>query len=229
MKVELVEAQAKFPYVTVLADQDGGAIFATDSLSFVESRFPATVEEEGICQIGKMFDSLLGNVRDDKVTLATTETMLTIRGDRGLKGRLQMVAGEAAPRDIIVDKMNNTLIDVDMVVLKADMMALIQLSKLLPPTGASAPWLTIRVTKDAVIGSTPGSELGGIEEMPFQVVSMDLEVEELTVKIFIPRIEKFVSLCDNECELRTALDPKIPLIIRDPHSPEWWAMTARGA
>ena len=109
IKLDLDDKNNTFKSITLLADETGAGVFATDSVAYVESRFAATVEEMGQCQIARTLGPILANVRDDRVDLSLTKSKLVIEGSNGFKGRLQNVAGQAVAYEVVGEKIANII------------------------------------------------------------------------------------------------------------------------
>lgn len=233
IKLELDDKNNVFKSITLLADENGGAVFATDSVAFVESRFPATVEEVGQCQIAKTLGQILANVRDDAVTLSLTKTKLIIEGSNGFKGRLQTMTGQAVAYEAVGAKIASLNFAFQGVFNKQDIAALIRLSTILPETEnevTACRYIALYINEDQVAGATHDSAIGAVESMPIPLIRYD-SITETPIKLVLDstRFKSLLDICGSEvflCATDGALTERDAVRVSD-ETDVWWGMMSQ--
>lgn len=233
IKIDLEDAKNKYPFITLLADEYGAAIFATDRISFVESRFAATVEETGSCQVGRNLGPMLSNIRDSQITLSSTEKRLSIQGDLGFKGRLQTIAGDAVPYEGIIEKFGQLDYTFQGKINRHDLASLLKLSTILPESDVEVTpckYIILYINGEEVTGATHESSVGAVESMPLTLVEYGM-VSPDPIKIVLDstRLKPLLDICDNVVEIwANAADAKNRIAVRvSDGSGQWWGFVSQ--
>jgi len=224
LQVYVADSQNEFPYLNIFADENGGAICATDRNSFVEVRFDAEVTKTGSCLVGERFDKILINMSDDRAELNLTKSNLLVNGNNGFKARLAIVGGEDLPRQGIAEKIQSIPYALSATLLKSQLQSLIRLSDTFPAAeGMHVPTVKLTFENGEIVGATQESEIGAISAMPLAAL---VPTGEGSVELLYrtSMLKSLLSLCDNQAQIRVSLSPRDPLYISDPEHDNWWGM-----
>jgi hypothetical protein len=231
IKIDLDDVRNRYPYMTIMADETGGAVFATDTINFIESRFSAIVEEAGLCQVDRRLGQILTNISDDQVALVIDGPRLRINGVNGFKGRLQTVSGAPVPYEIVREKMDAAFYDFDGTFNKSDLASLLRLSKVLPESeDGTSPYkcIILDINGEEVKGSTQESAVGAIESVPIRLINYNT-VSEAPIRAVVDsaRFESMLSICTDEIRVEAATLRSTALRVYDPQNPTWWGTVSQ--
>lgn len=233
IKIDLDDPKNKYPFITLLADENGAAIFATDQISFVESRFAASVEEIGSCQVGRNLGPILSSVRDSQITLSSNDKRLSITGDLGFKGRLQVVAGDAVPYEGIIEKVAAFEYTFQGKINRHDLASLLKLSTILPESDMEVTpckYIILYINGEEVIGATHESAIGAVESMPLALVEYtQVTPDPIKVVLDSNRFKSLLDICDSVVEIcANAADARHRIAVRvSDGSGLWWGFISQ--
>lgn len=232
IKMDMDESRNAHPYITIAADSETGtgAVYASDKITFIESRFEANVVTSGFCQVDRKFGQILSSIREQDVTIALSETgnRIQITGANGFKGRLQTVALEPIPYAVVKKKLEESVYSFEGYVRKADLTALIQASKVLPQADDGvSPYqcIIIDINGENVIGSSQESAVGAVEELPIALETYTyLSEEPIRIIMETFHCESLIGICGDLVMIKAAPEMKIPIQVADPNNPTWLGM-----
>lgn len=237
IKVNMDDARNTYPYITLLADEpDGsgaqqGAVFATDTVAFIESRFEATVVKPGVCQVDKKFVQILANMPDELVTMKLDGSRVRLQTQSGIKARLQIVDRPPVPYQVVRQKLAEAHYDFAGSLNKADLMALVRMSKILPEAeDGSSPYkaVVLKIDGERVIGSSQFSSVGAVEEMPVRIENfVTLSENPITIIVDTTYFEPVLNICTDRVYMQASGSPSVPLMLGDPDIPSWVGMLAK--
>lgn len=233
IKLDLEDKNNVFKSITLMADERGGGVFATDSIAYIESRFDATVEEPGQCQIVRTLGQILANVHDDAVTLSLNKSKLVIDGSNGFKGRLQTMAGQGVAYEVVGQKIASIDYAFQGVFNKHDLASLIRLSTILPETEnevVPCRYIALYINEDAIVGATHESAVGAVESVPIPLIRYET-ITETPIKIVLDstRFKSLLDICGSEvilCASTGALEHRDPVRVSD-ETGVWWGMMSQ--